>query len=461
MEPQMDPKKRSAEIWAALLAFVAKVRNSNERLINRLMGRAKDHLGTMRRRRKPPTLEDAIRLAGASGMPEWMVFGQLFPRPLGPAEVLRQLRQCRQPGEAPAEPPPLLARLEQAWAPIARKGTIEGKRQLSARRRLSWIDEARHEDEAEGSRLLENEIVTQLCLLDCAKAPPATVLADLAVAVAMWADQLRLGGQADAALVAFPLALELAERSEEGWASAHCHFLAALLVHDLGLGEQGVEWLGRAGCLFAAEGEAAYLQRVLAAQGCLLVSLWRYRSALPLLRGALEKLPAGDRRFRPAALLALAEVEQALGRLPAARACLEPLAQDQLAPESFQTQVKWRQAAIDLAAGDAARTTETFSQAVASATRLGRPLEVLFALCEFAEQMLHGGRSGQVCGLAEEVLCRWGKRSENRKLAEAMEDFYALARLRPLVRGDIEGIRKKLKKLGPAPRKIFPGTVAG
>jgi hypothetical protein len=66
-----------------------------------------------------------------------------------------------------------------------------------------------------------------------------------------------------------------------------------------------------------------------------------------------------------------------------------------------------------------------------------------------------------VCGLAEEVLCRWGKRSENRKLAEVMEDFYALARLRPLVRGDLEGIRRKLKKLGPAPRKIFPGTVAG
>lgn len=461
MDPKMDPRKRSAEIWAALLAFVAKVRNSNERLINRLMGRAKDHLGTIRRRRKAVSLEDVLRLAGAAGMPEWMVFGQLFPQPAGPAEILRQLRQCRLPIATGGELPPLLDRLEKAWATVANKETVTGKRQASARRRLVWMDEARHEDGAEGSRHLENEVVTQLCLLEAAKGTPATVLADLAVAVAMWADQLRLDGRAEASLAAFPLALDLAERSEEGWASAHCLFLAALLVHDLGLGEHGVGWLERAGSLFALEGEAAYIAKVLAAQGFLQVSLWRYRSALPPLRGALERLPAEDRRFRPAALLALAEAEQALGRLPAARACLDPLVKEQLAPESLETQVKWRQAAIELASGDAARSAETFSQAVASATRLGRPLEVLFALCEFAEQMLRGGLSGQVCGLAEQVSFRWGKRSRNRKLAEAMEDFHALARLRPLARGDIERTRKKLKTLGPAPRRIFPGPVAG
>lgn len=461
MEPQKDPKKRSAEIWTALLTFVAKVRNSNERLINRLMGRSKDHLSAIRRRRKAATLEDVIRLAGASGMPEWMVFGQLFPQPLSPAEVLRQLRQCRLRGEAPGEPPPLVERLEQAWAMAARKAAVAGKSRNSARRRLAWIDEARDQDPADASRLLENEIVTQLCLLEAAKAPPARVLADLSVAVALWADQLRLGGQADAALVAFPLALELAERSEEGWASAHCHFLAALLVHELGLGEQGVEWLGRAGCLFATEGEAAYLPRVLAAQGCLLVSLWSYRAALPLLRGALEKLPAGDRRFRPAALLALAEAEQAIGRLPAARACLEPLMGEQAPDGVLQSQVEWRQAAIELAAGDAASSAAAFGRAAASALRLGRPLEVLFALCDFAEQMLRGGLSGQVSGLTEEVLQRWGKRSAKNKPAAALEDFYALARLRPLARSDIERTRKKLKELGPAPRRIFPGPVAG
>lgn len=452
----MDPKAESSWVWNGLLTLAREKNESNDRRISLLMGRSEDYLSVALRRRKSPTIEDALRVVKATGEPTWAVLPRLFPAPKPPAEVLRRLRAFRRDLETALGLPPPLDRLEEARALAARRPrpAPEGAADR-CEARLAGIEALHSVDPDASAQLLETEIATQLARLESAKG--AEGAAALATAVALWADHQRRAGRQELAMLAAPEALELAEASGDRWGMALALALAALLVEELGYPDSALEWLDRAGHYFALAGDLEPQPRILAIQGRILAGQGRYAAAAAALREALPRLSHHEEPLVRATLLALAETELSLDRPIEALACLDRVASERPADEELYRELLWRQAAARLKAGDEAAAVGLFSQAAALSCRDGAPLELGYAVLEVARHLKAAGRAARIGPLLGKLLGPLD-RGKNRRLAALLEDFQATCLLHEVNAGDLEKLEKTLRRLGPPPpRRLFPG----
>lgn len=412
----MENTEKSRSFWNALLMWGLHACRASDRQLSRLMGRSDDYVGYSRRnRKKGPTLDDAFRLIEAIGLPDWVVFGKLFPPPSRPAELLERLWQHTKKRGSPA---PL-------FFPAA--GEIP--------------------DLAIGR--LEKEI--DALLGACQTGPQADpgALGDLAYALAIWGDSRRSHGCLDSAFRACHLALDLAERSEDRWVLGQCLWNGALLLADLGFAEYGLPWLEKAAALFALERRGEDLPALLAAQGLLLIATGRQEAGLRCLREAVGLLPAGERRWRHAALLELAAAAQEAGKNREALADLEVLDREQEGSSFLQGVIRWRQAGALLGLGDKEPAVEAYRRAIAQVGDLGDPADALSLLCDAGEQLIRHGEAAVAGQLAAILLGAWKNRAAAPRLAEIVEDLHALGRMRPLAEIDLQLARHRLKALSP------------
>jgi tetratricopeptide (TPR) repeat protein len=430
------------------MAWALRVNGANGRKVSRVLGRSKDFLGYARRRRKKgASLEEAIGLVRAIGLPAFVVFAKLFPPPESPAELLRQLGQDRA-----AEMPPFLRLAGTAAKRLGAEPLVTANPpRLPLRHRLAWIDELRLTDPPEALRQLETELGSLLLAIECTELPEPNLAGDLAFALALWADLQRCDGRCDLAVEAGALALDFAERSRESWAIAHGLWVAALLVHELGHSEIGLPWLDRAAGLFAFENHLGRLAELRVCAGLLLQALGRREKALGELRAALERMPGCDHRWRHVALLELATAELEAGAAAEALPRLEMLAREHLIPGHFRAQVLWRRAAALLSMGEIASGCDGFGTAARLLARFGRPADAAFALCDFALFLVRQGHGSRASALVVELQVAWGGNPPSEELGEVVEDLFALTRLRELVAKDLEAARSRLQALGPPP----------
>ena len=445
----IDLKSQAANLWNGLMAWAMKVNGANGRKVSGVLGRSKDFLGYARRhRKKGASLEEAIGLVKAIGLPPFVVFAKLFPPPESPAELLRQLGHGHAATELPSP-------LRHAGAAAKRIGSARleaaNPPRLPRRQRLAWIDELRLADPCEAIRQLESELGSLLLAAESTPLPEPSLAGDLAFALALWADFQRGEGRCDLALEACPLALDFAERSRERWAIAHGLWVGALLVHELGHSEIGLPWLDRAAGLFALENHLGRLAELRVSAGLLLLALGRREQGLDELREALARLPGTDHRWRHIALLELATAEIEAGDAAEALPRLDLLVREHHMPGHFRSLVLWRRAAALLLVGDISAGIEGFGEAMKLVVRSGRPADAAFALCDFALFLVRQGQDRRAAALVVDLQVAWEGNPPSEEIGEVVEDLYALSRLRELAVKDLEGAKSRLLEIGPLP----------
>ena len=455
----MEPKQKSELVWDKLLRLAIARCDHNETLVSLLMGRSRGFLAACRRRRKGgASLEDTLRLAATTRLPDCVVFGRLFPSPEEPAAFLRLLASHLDAELDEAEPSPILARVDQVWQSLTGKEVRAAERPpLSPRRRLVWLDELRLEERAEAFCQIENEIRLLLISLSNSKTIEPGALGDLAFALALWSDIQRAEGHHRLAIAASPLALELAERSEDRWVLGHCLWMAALLLHEIGLPDCGLPWLDRAAALFSLDNHPSHGPEILVCQGILALAAGLAPRGLAALRDALARLPASNRRWRHVALLQLGAYSLEAGKPQEALTCFGVLISETSKSDLGLGQLLWRRAIALLLVGEVDQCLAAFAEAMALIAEHGTKTDVAYALCDFAEYFLQRGQATNACLLTGEVLLLLRDcAAVDPKLLVLLENLYAKARLRTFGQADIDDAREALKDFGPAPPIALP-----
>ena len=448
----MDPKNMALVLRNSLLDCVSA--HTSERRVALRMGRSKDYLAWLRRRKTPLDWVESLELVGASQLPDWLVFDRVFPRPKRPADLMRQIHELLHPE---FEIPPLLEHLGATTHQAQRKWVVEAEvPRCPNLPLLLWIEKRRFQDMEENAKRLDRQICLLLVELNVAERIDPSLLTELSFAMGIWADTQRLERKRDIALAAWPLALDLAELSGERWAMARALWGAAQLLGDFGLPDCALPWLDRAAALLAFDQHTATLAELLVSQGTLQLANGDPETALGTLREALERLPAVDRRWRHPALLHRAAAAQALGHYGEAEAGIATLLLEHRENDHFQGQILCRRAALLLETGEAAEAISVFSKATQLLLRHDLSYNAIYLYCDFAEFLIEKELDPEAATLAAEMMRRVGESAASPRVAAVVEDLYAAARMRRLNLDCLEEARFQLEEYGPRPERLFP-----
>lgn len=444
----MDPREKSTELFFSAMDLASRSTGSADSQLSRALGHAGDFVGyTKRQRKRGVSLEEMFGLVAATRLPDCVAFGKLLPQP-GPAELLRLVYEA-DPSHIQEEPP-LLARVRKVCESLDKVTSTET---LAWPRRMIFglIDDVRFKHLRLGLYGIEETIERLLVSLACANKLTPERVGCLAFALSLWGDIQRSAGYAGNGLLACALGLELAEKSTDRWARAHCLWLAAVQMHHLGHSECGLPWLDEAALHFGLEQEYSYLPQLLVTRGILQAALGRKEEATRSWHDALEKLEPTDERWRREAMIQLAVSSHEAGHFEEALGHWEELLRGNEKRGIDQAELQLLKSGALLGLGQVSGSLAAFGKAVQLFSENGQEGAAARALCGITGKLLQQGRAENIGAVVSEVQRAWAKSTLSPRLVRWLEDFFALSRLRRFSRTDLADLKSRLQDVAPPP----------
>lgn len=446
----MDPREKSTELFFSAMDLASRTTGSADSQLSRALGHAGDFVGyTKRQRKRGVSLEEMFGLVAATRLPDCVAFGKLLPQP-GPAELLRLVYEA-DPSHIQEEPP-LLARVRKICESLD-LSKVRSTETLAWPRRMIFglIDDVRFKHLRLGLFGIEETIERLLVSLACANKLTPERVGCLAFALSLWGDIQRSAGYAGNGLLACALGLELAEKSTDRWARAHCLWLAAVQMHHLGHSECGLPWLDEAALHFGLEQEYSYLPQLLVTRGILQTALGRKEQASQSLRDALEKLQPTDERWRHEAKLQLAISSHEARRFEEALGQWVELLRGHERRDIDHAELQLLKSVAHLGLGQVPESVTAFGEAAHVYSENGQEAAAAWALCGITGKLLQRGHAEGIGAAVSEVQRAWAKSTLSPRLVRWLEDFFALSRLRRFSRTDLADLKSRLEDVAPPP----------
>lgn len=388
LEPIPDPDS-IAELAAVDRATLKKLtRFHTGAELSGLLLRAHNRVGRyLLGERDLPQREKMVVLQ-AAGISPWLYHELLraeLPEP-SPAEILRQL--CRDPNHVCAEP--FLIELEQALEGIRQKPIVDGPGFEGFAEELAEIEELRHVSLALARERDCGLVEKILDLAASFPGPlPATMVRQLALAIAVWAGISCLEGRPYDSSDAYGTAFDLAKACQDSELQVQLKQRAAHLLAASGFIGYSKVWLNEAVGHYRLTGTPEANGKALVDLGRMVFLDGEPGPAAVHFEKALLLLPNDCFRYRVAALEALSNCYQATqAQSKAAQALDQAFSEYGERQDSYLGYLAWVRARLVRQTGRPGAAEELYSRAIAILRRFGSPLTAELAMLDLAEYRL-------------------------------------------------------------------------